>query len=98
MADLLRAIFNYTLSVKEKVVTNALRALGFLFSDLDFDFLIDEVVPYMNERVLNLMDRKLKPSGAFSLERAIQIGLIDHLDNKSPKITWNACIAIGKIL
>jgi hypothetical protein len=39
---------NYAVSLKEKVVTNALRAMGFLFSDLDFDFLIEEVVPYIN--------------------------------------------------
>jgi hypothetical protein len=71
-ADLLRAIFNYACGVKEKVVTNALRAMGFLFSDLDFDFLIEKVVPYINANILQHLDPRLKqPDGTFVLEKAI---------------------------
>ena len=68
----MRAIFNYACSAKEKVVTNALRAMGFLFSDLDFDFLIDQVVPYINANILQHMDPRLKQqNGSFTLEKAI---------------------------
>jgi hypothetical protein len=92
-------MFNYACGIKEKVITNALRAMGFLFSDLDFDFLIDKVVPYINANILQHLDPKLKQQdGSFKLEKAIQESLVVHLDSKSPKITWNACIVISKIL
>lgn len=47
-ADLLRVILNYACSNKEKIVTNALRALGFYLGGIEIAYLTSKVVPFIN--------------------------------------------------
>ena len=45
---MLRATFNYCCSSKEKVVSNALRALGYFLGEIDMGFLSEKVIPFIN--------------------------------------------------
>jgi hypothetical protein len=100
-ADLLRAILNYACSNKEKIVTNALRALGFYLSGIEISFLTTKVVPFVNSTkdCLYKFHKKLKTSsGQFCLDQSVACVLLGNLNDKSPKVSWNACIVIAKIL
>jgi len=100
-ADLLRAILNYACSNKEKVVTNALRALGFYLGGIDLSFLTTKVIPFINSTkdCLFKFNKKHKlTNGLFALQEFIKNVLLKNLSDKSPKVSWNSCIVIAKIL
>ena len=102
---MLRASLNYCCSSKEKVVANALRALGYFLGEIDLGFFSEKVIPFINAQQLqgnqsskNWDPRLLTVHGKLCMVAAFRTVLIMQLSNKSPKITWNAAIAISKVL
>lgn len=91
--------------MKEKVSSSAIRALGFLLADIDIDFLCSDVfgpinraerkdIPLLSDFNKSPLDEENKLNYCHSIQKV----LIKALNNKSSKVTWNACVAIAKAL
>ena len=81
LINLAKVILNYSGSIKEKVSSSAIRALGFLLADVDIDFLCSDVFG-----TVNLAEKK-KIYLCFKI--SINISLMK-------KISLNTCIQSKK--
>ena len=100
--EILRASLNYASTNKEKVIANSLRALGYLLSNTDFNLLEKEILPQLNKSSIFL--GKINPAIFYhSDKKVLSIDIIfriisDSILDKSPKISWNACVTLGNII
>ena len=96
---LLKVMLNYSsANQKEKVHANAVRALGFFLANYDLAFFKSVVIPFANQRpalLKSFCDEALS-SDKLCFQQSVQTVLIRSLKSTSPKITWNACVAIGR--
>ena len=81
--QLYRVIMTYAVSTRDKVSANAIRTLGYFLSQVDLAHFQQELE---------------KDNQASNFTSAINKALMASLRNKSPKVTWNSCIAISKVI
>jgi len=85
------------MSYKEKVASNGLRALGYYLNKAEFPILREKILSKINmsQQQLHRIQSLIKvPVTVDELATII----LSNLDNKSPKIAWNACVALANIL
>jgi hypothetical protein len=89
---------NYSLSSKEKVSSNGLRALGYLLQQVDVQVLEQKTLATLRKspQQLHRLSLSLGPR-PLTLDTLILI-IQESLDSKSPKIAWNSCVALANIL
>lgn len=80
---LYRVIMTYAVSSRDKVTANAIRTLGYFLSQID---------------IAHFQQELEQDTQAANFTSAIKRALMAGLRNKSPKVTWNSCIAIGKTI
>jgi len=87
--EIIKCCVNYCSFNKEKVVSNAIRALGYLTRKLSY-----ERYKHLEIEITTKSGEK-KSGTIFNVIIENIIGLIMH---KSPKVCWNACVALGNLL
>mmetsp|Transcript_24234 Transcript_24234/g.18437 ORF Transcript_24234/g.18437 Transcript_24234/m.18437 type:complete len:260 (-) Transcript_24234:457-1236(-) len=99
MQEVLRTAVNYAFNSKEKVIANALRALGYLLASIHYPSFAQHTLPTINSSQLYLskLHPKALKESELTLSTIFQL-VLGQLNNKNPKISWNACVALGKIL
>ena len=83
IVQLYRVIMTYAVSTRDKVTANAIRTLGYFLSQVELAHFQQELE---------------KDNQASSFTSAINKALMAGLRNKSPKVAWNSCIAISKVI
>lgn len=86
------------MSNKEKVASNGLRSLGYYLQFIDIKKLQTKTLPSIKKshQQMNRLSNSLGPR-SLSMDTLILI-IQENLDNKSPKIAWNSCVALANIL
>eukprot|EP00347_Sterkiella_histriomuscorum_P021491 403333793 len=100
LREVLISSVNYSLSTKEKVSSNGIRALGYFLKNIDEQVISQRILLEINKSM------QLKQRIALSQKQgqnpidieAILIVIIQNLDNKSPKISWNSSVALSNLL
>lgn len=103
-AKILWMSFMYAESTKEKIISNSIRALGYILSRCS-EITLKEIFEIANtdDGVIKDMQSMCKAQGiknmknSISIESVIEI-LLCRIQDSSPKISWNAWVSLGNIL
>ena len=103
-SKLLWISFMYAESTKEKIISNSIRALGYILSRCSESTLheIFEIIQ-TDEIVIQSLESMWKAQGiknmknSMTIESVIEI-LLGRIQDSSPKISWNAWVSLGNIL
>ena len=103
-AKLLWISFMYAESTKEKVISNSIRALGYILSRCN-ETTLQEIfeTALTDETIIEDLESMRKyqwinnMKSSITIESVIEI-LLDKMQDDSPKISWNAWVSLGNIL
>jgi hypothetical protein len=88
-------------------VSNAIRSLGYLVLNVNYELLKKVLEENLNHMAFSSSGGIYKLHQEFLQKCNEKIGIttgdvlkliIENIENKSPKISWNACVSLGNIL